>query len=340
MPPPSLPELFFEPLLAALRQAKTCMLTVHVGPDGDALGSMLALQHGLAIRFPSLQIDCLMDGTPPKIYEFLPGIETVRDAHTATGLPQPYDVAICVDCGSLDRLGTVASTFSVATTSVNMDHHISNEQFADINLVVTDAAASGQVVADFLAVAGVPLNVAMAANVYTALVTDTGGFKYSNATAATYEWAARCLKTGMDHEKIYKAIYENRPRAQVMLLANAVMNAQFNTAQTLCWTEIPTTLLTRHGALEEHTDGIIDVMRQIDTVLVAAVFKAGATPGETRVSFRSDHHGLDVAAVAGQFGGGGHKMASGCTIEHPMVAARDLVLPILEVLVLSVSAEC
>jgi bifunctional oligoribonuclease and PAP phosphatase NrnA len=303
---------------------------VHLGPDGDALGSMLALKHAFDQGCPQLvRVDCLMVGKMPDSYKYMPGIERVKNIESDRDILPQYDIAISVDCGSADRLGAVEKPFSQAKVSVNIDHHISNKRFGKLNIVLPEASASGEVVADILEEMGIPLNREMATCIYTALVTDTGGFKFSNASSKAYRLAARCIDAGADHEDIYKQVYEIRPKAKATLLAEAVLTAQYNQDETLAWTEVTRELLERHGALEEHTDGIVDALRQIDTVVIAAVFKE-AEDGTTRVSLRSDSHSIDVAAVVEVFGGGGHKMASGCTIEKPLAEAKKLMLPLLE----------
>lgn len=291
---------------------------------------MLALKHAFEKGCPNLEVvDCLMDGKMPEVYFFMPGIGDVKDVQTSKDILDKYDIAISVDCGSVDRLGAVAPLFENAGVSVNIDHHISNKHFGALNIVLPKASASGEVVAEIIDEMGIDLDAGMATAIYTALVTDTGGFKFSNASSKSYRLAARCIDAGADHEEIYKQVYEQRPRAKAMLLAEAVLHAQFNEDQTLCWTEVTREMRERHQALEEHTDGIVDALRQIDTVVIAAIFKEGDDQ-VTRVSLRSDSHAIDVAEVVEHFGGGGHKMASGCTIEAPLEEAKKRVLPILE----------
>lgn len=323
-------QAIFQEFIQALGRAKTALITVHIGPDGDALGAMLALKHAFDKHYPHLKVlDCLMDGKMPEVYAFMPGINEVKDVQTSKDILDQYDLAISVDCGSVDRLGAVAPLFENAGVSVNVDHHISNKNFGRLNIVLPQAAASGEVVADIIDEIGIELDANIATAVYTALVTDTGGFKFSNASSKAYQLAARCIEAGADHEEIYKQVYEQRPKAKAMLLAEALLRAQFNDDETLCWTEVTREMRERHGALEEHTDGIVDALRQIDTVTIAAIFKEGDDQ-VTRVSLRSDSHAIDVAEVVEQFGGGGHKMASGCTIEASIEEAKKRMLPLLE----------
>lgn len=321
---------WFEACKTVLAKAKRIALTVHVNPDGDALGSMLALAEGLRQwRTDWETIDTLVSGKIPDTLLFLHGSLTVRDVmeHPELG-NTPYDVAICLDCGTEKRLGEVAPIFRAAKTSINMDHHVSNDRFGTINVVITHATASGEVVLDFLDYLGVANNPIIAQNVYTALITDTGGFRYSNTTVKTHVQAARCLGQGIDHERIYKAIYEDQPKNQKLLLAQAIANAHFDCHDHLAWTSVSLDQRQSLGLLEEHCEGVVDHLRQIQTVWAAAIFKE-ADDG-VKVSLRSDYHGFSVADVAAQFGGGGHTMASGCFIRKPLAEAEQLVITALK----------
>ncbi len=306
-------------------------MTVHVGPDGDALGAMLGLKHGLARHCPHIQrIDCVMVGKMPAVFHFMPGIHEVKDVlQEGANLLEEYDVSIALDCGSADRLGENKRFFHGAKTSVNIDHHISNKRFGDVNIVIPEAAASGEVVADVFECMGIPLDADSGTCIYTALVTDTGGFRFSNASSKSYRLAGQCIDAGANHEELYKQVFERRTKPQALLTAEAVMNARFNEDETLAWVEVTKAMRDRNNALEEHTDGIVDLLRQIDSVIIAAVFKESDN-GHTRVSLRSDSHQINVAAAVETFGGGGHKMASGCTIEKPLTEAREEMLSVLK----------
>jgi bifunctional oligoribonuclease and PAP phosphatase NrnA len=309
-------------------------MTAHVGPDGDTLGSMLALYHAFSKeRMPNIErIDCLISGKMPDVYHFLPGLSQVQLFEQITQpLETRYDVAISFDCGSIDRLGPCKAHFSGAKTSINVDHHISNDLFGDINIVEPTASASGQVVAGILDAMDIPFTQEIATCLYTAIVSDTGGFKYSNTTPAVLRVSARLIEAGANPELIFKALYEERPLKQVRLQAEAILKAEFNASKTLAWSNVTREMLTRHGAHDEHIDGLVEALRQIDTVQISAMFKE-TQDGLTKVSLRSDNHLLDVAEVMGAFEGGGHKMAAGCTIGKPLAEARPLVLEKLEAL--------
>lgn len=318
-------------MLEAIAASKTVFLTAHVGPDGDTLGSMLAIKFALEKARPNVQrVDCVISGKMPDVYKFLPGIRDVKQFESdAENLLEKYDLAISVDCGSIDRLGPNKKYFESATTSANIDHHISNDKFGKINVIIVEAAASGEVVYDILKDAKIPMDASIATCLYTAIITDTGGFKYGNTTAKVMETSAALISAGANPEYIFKQIYEEQPVEQLQMLADAFLRTEYNATKNVGWTTVTQEDLKRFNALDEHVDGLVETIRRVDSVLVAGVFKETRS-GHTKVSLRSDTHDIDVAKIMGVFGGGGHKMAAGCTIEESPEKARKKVVPLLE----------
>ncbi len=309
--------------------AKTVFITAHVGPDGDTLGSMLGLKFALEKARPHIQrVDCVISGKMPDVYSFLPGIRTILRMETATTLLDRYDLSISVDCGSLERLGQARPLFEGAVTSANIDHHISNTNFAAINVIEPSAAASGQIVFEILKAMAIPMDANIATCLYTAIVTDTGGFKYSNTSVRVMEITAQLINAGASPDYIFKQLYEEQPLRQVMLQAEALLQTRFESDHRVGWTMVTREQLNRYGADDEHIEGLVESIRRIDTVLIAMVLKE--TPeGHTKVSMRSDRHDLDVSAMMTRFGGGGHRMAAGCTLETPIAEAPNVLLPVL-----------
>ncbi len=320
----------FAPLHQALSQANSVLLSVHINPDGDALGSLIACREIIQLAYPNITtIHGIIDGPAASYLNGLPGYDTVMDIHTAgnTALTQ-YDVAIACDSGSIDRLGACQTLFTNASTSVNLDHHKSNTRFADINIVLTDAAASGSVVA--LWAESLNIDIAkhpdLANAIYTTIVTDTGGFRFSNTQPYTHRLANECLKAGIPHVSIYRQIYERRPIAQWHLLADALLNAEFSSDKRVAWTVITCQQKAHWGATDEHTEGIVDALRQMHEVRIAALIKENPDGG-VKVSLRSEEDTMDVGTIATQLGGGGHTMAAGCTLTNttPEDAVKQLI---------------
>ncbi|MFN8614868.1 MAG: DHHA1 domain-containing protein [Vampirovibrionales bacterium] len=326
------PAMLFAPATAALKQAKTLFITVHVNPDGDALGSALAVMRVCEAAFPNLErVDCVMDGEPPEYLSVIPDLSRVQNVHTASNLLAVYDVAISCDSGSLERLGACGSYFQAAKVSINLDHHSSNTLFGDVNLLMYDAAASGEVVAHWMHHLGVALTPNMAAAIYTTLVTDTGGFRFPSTSAYTHRLAAQCVEAGCEHSAIYKNIYEYRPKVQVMLITQAVASATFEMDNRFAWTTITQQQLNEHHALEEHTEGVVDALRQMREVELAAFFKE-MPDGSVKISLRSDRPHINVANVLTPLGGGGHAAAAGCSFEMGLEETLNTLLPQLRAL--------
>ena len=175
----------------------------------------------------------------------------------------------------------------------------------------------------------IPIPADAATCLYVAILTDTGGFKYSSTSAKVFELAATLTRLGASPELIYRHLYEKYPRVQGMLQAKALLNAQFNSDKTLAWTVIPQAMLTEYEAEEEHIEGMVETLRRIDSVVISALLKETRS-GMTKVSLRSDTELINVADIMARWGGGGHKMASGCTMNLPITAAEKELIPILE----------
>jgi bifunctional oligoribonuclease and PAP phosphatase NrnA len=326
----------FEPQYTTLAQhlatAQSMMISAHVGPDGDTLGSMLGLKHALPLKYPQLQrIDCLIAGKLPGIYRFMPGMQYVQDVERLTPdqLLGQYDLGVCVDCGAIDRMGPNRPLFERAKHTVNIDHHVSNQQFAQTNLLDVQAAASAEVVADLLAWLNIDLTPDTATCLYVGLMTDTGGYKYKNSTPKVFRLAAQLVQAGADPEAVYKAIFDTRPYKQVQLHAHALSQLDWYCDQRMAIATVTRDHMQQFKCDDEHLEGLVESIRQIDTVQLAGILKE-TRHGHLKMSLRSDNHALNVAALLEPLGGGGHKMAAGCTIDMPFATAVAIVLPRLQ----------
>jgi phosphoesterase RecJ-like protein len=315
----------------SLNNAKTVLITAHIGPDADGIGSMLALKQAILAQWAGhvVQVDCVTTGKVPDFLRFLPGFDTVLNLDVTSAPLSRYDVAIAVDCGSAERLGRGKHLFTSASVNINLDHHVSNDQYGHINLMETDAASTGQVVANWLDAIGIGFTADMATCLYATLIADTGGFKYSNTSPAALRLAARLVEAGADPEAIYKHLLDTKPWRQIQLHAEALMACEFNPPQTLGWLTVTREQLAKYNALDEHLEGLVETVRQVDTVVLAAIFKE-TKEGGTKISLRSDDHRINVAEILVRFGGGGHKMAAGCSLSEPLDSVKAKLLPILE----------
>jgi phosphoesterase RecJ-like protein len=308
----------WDAVVHALRDADTVALACHVGPDGDALGSMLAL--GAALRSLGKQVAASWGGEPfevPESYSFLPAVELLVPPGEFPPAPPLF---VTFDTGSADRLGSLADRVDSATCCVVVDHHASNTRYGGLNLVDTGAAATAVLVAELVDRLGVALTQEVAAPLYTGLVTDTGSFKYSATTPSVHELAARLLATGIRHDLISRAIYDTASFAYVQLLGRACSRATLDAGAVgglgLVWTVVEAAELDASGVGLAQIEGVIDVLRTAQEAEVAVVLKGDPREGGWKVSTRSKG-AVDVGAVCTALGGGGHRFAAGFSTDAP-----------------------
>jgi phosphoesterase RecJ-like protein len=289
-------------------------LACHVNPDGDALGSMLAM--GIALRGLGKRVVASWGSEPfevPTAYAGLPGLDLLVPAREFPAAPA---LLVTFDTGSADRLGSLADRVDVAQHVLVVDHHISNTRFGSVNLIDRDAAATAVVVVELLDLMSVELTAEIAAPVYTGLVTDTGSFKYAATTPSVHALAARLLETGIRHDVISRQIWDTTSFGYVKLLGLVCARAVLETDQVgglgLVWTAIGVEDLDRYSLGLADVEGVIDVVRAAREAEVAVVVKTDPEDGLLKVSTRSKGQ-IDVGAVCVSLGGGGHRFAAGFT---------------------------
>jgi phosphoesterase RecJ-like protein len=306
--------------LARLSAAQRVLITSHAAPDGDAIGSEL----GLAELAAALNVaTVIVNHDPvPAALAFLPGLEAVTVLPALPdGLEQDFDLAVVLECPGLDRPGFAGLE---RLPIVNIDHHLENDRYGEVNYVDEDAPAVGEMVLAMAEAAGVTVTATMATNLYTALVTDTGDFRYSNTTPRAFTAAERLVRAGARPHRIAEALWEHVPVRVVRLTADllATLELLADGRVALVWAD--RAMLERTGAHPEDTENLINLPRSIDGVRVAVMLKA-FKDGAVRVSLRS-RDDTDVQAVARRFGGGGHRNAAGCTVPGSLETARAAVL--------------
>jgi bifunctional oligoribonuclease and PAP phosphatase NrnA len=303
-------------VVAALREHQRFVVTSHDNPDGDALGSLVAMH----LALESLGKDTVMvlgGGSPlPGEYGFL-GLEEKglrRDA--------PADVAervlVAVDCAQANRI--VHGRLLEASLTIDIDHHHDNTRFGDVNLVVEDASSTGEVLADIFRELAVPVTPEIAEALYTALVTDTGRFQYSNTTPKALRLAAELVDAGADVTKVFVEVYESTPFPKLKLLARALERATELADGRIVVSELRREDFDAAGAEEPYSEGIIDHLRAVDGAELVALVRE-LPPGAATArkgSLRSHPDGVDVSEIARSFGGGGHKRAAGFSTDLAM----------------------
>jgi phosphoesterase RecJ-like protein len=296
-----------------LLQSEAVALACHVDPDGDALGSMLALQRCLnslgATTTASWGTADGDDGTelaiPPQ-YSFMPGLDELV---TPERFPAQPSVMVAFDTGAADRLGSLQSAADAADTLIVIDHHASGHPFGDIRLVDGSLAATAVLVDELIRRLGGSLDRETAICLYTALVTDTGRFQYATTTPAVLELAARLVSLDIDHAKITQQVWNTHSFGYLKLLALALERAVLEPHAKLLWTSITQADLQRYGVAWQETEGLIEVLRSVETAQVAMIAKEHSD-GVWKVSLRSRGH-VDVGRVARELGGGGHAFLAG-----------------------------
>lgn len=311
-------------LRGALRYADELTLACHVGPDGDALGSMLGL--GLAARDAGMKVRASF-GSPfvmPPNLEFLPS-----DLLVAPGdLPAEPKLMIALDAGSSNRLGELAANASKAGTLVVLDHHVTNEGFGDISVVDTSAAATGELVFDLLGLLDWPITGEIANCLHTALVTDTGRFIYANTSERTLQIAAKLVAAGANPTEIGRHVYEESPFGYLKAAGAAMSRAELDTETRFVSTFITQADLNAAGIDWGDIDNLIDTIRMAEEADVALLAKVH-DDGRVRVSMRS-RGDTDVGSLAVSMGGGGHRLAAGFTAGGEVEAVIRKVREVIE----------
>jgi phosphoesterase RecJ-like protein len=294
---------------AEIRAGDRFLLTTHENPDGDALGSLLAMHRILeALGKDSVMFLAAKEFPLPVEYRFLPLEEVFHEP--------PADiadrVAIFLDCGNIDRI-PVDFLRSGENKVINIDHHHDNTRFGTVNLVDVDASCTAEIVYDLAALLGVELTPEIANALYVALVTDTGKFMYENTDARSHRMAAGLIEAGVEVNDVYRRLYEHAPIEKLRLLALALEKIQLREDGRLAVTYISAEDYASTGASEALTEGIIDHLRTIDGAVVAAVVRDLGESGRfaRKVSMRSTDGRVDVSAIARVTGGGGHRRAAG-----------------------------
>jgi phosphoesterase RecJ-like protein len=315
----AVPEGEWQRATGLLRDRGHIALACHTGPDGDALGSLLAV--GLALRARGPAPPCSFGDEPfvvPRSFGFLPGRQLLRPPGELLDGPPP-DVLVTFDASSRDRLGRLEPLVDSAGTVLVVDHHARGDGYGDVRIVDPAAPATAVLAQELIARLDVPLDPGIATCLYTGLMTDTGSFRYVPADAAgggsVHLLAARLLAAGVDAAAVAEQVWADRPFAYLRLLGRALDRAQIEPRAAgglgLVWTAVEHADLTELGLPLEDSDGVIDALRSTGDAAVAVLFR-GTADGAIRVSTRS-RGGLDVGAVCQRLGGGGHAAAAGFT---------------------------
>ncbi len=308
-------------VMDVLRNKNNFLITAHVNPEGDSIGSQLALYHILK-KLGKKAVMVNHDRVPENLV-FLPGTSEIK-------AELPFDfkagTAVVLDCPVMERAGTVVAHLNEIDEIVNIDHHISNEYFGDVNWVDAGASSVGEMLYRLTREMGLSVDKDAAMAIYAAMVTDTGMFSYDNTTGETHIIAAELLKSGVSPKQMHGEIYEKRSASQVRLLGKALSTLRVEENGKLAYMALTRAMFAEEGVNSVSTDEFINYPRSVRGVSVAVFFKESVeNPGAVNASFRSTGN-VNVDTIASRFGGGGHQKASGCLVKGGLDAAMEQVL--------------
>jgi len=296
------------------------VLSSHARPDGDSIGSQLAMAYALKALGKDVTV-INADAAPPPLMAF-PGVPEIRIAPRADG---DFEAAIIMECGDLARTGVRGlDRFFV----INIDHHPGNTGYGGINWFDPSAAACGEMIFDLVPALGVPLSVEIATHIYLAILTDTGSFHYSSLTPRTFDICRATLEAGVDPVLVARNVYDSNNMGRLKLFGAVLSAMQIDQTGRIAIVYLDHEMAREAGGTYEDTEGLINLPLTVKEIQAVVFFKQDQGD-QYRVSMRSKSE-IDIAAVAKQFGGGGHKNAAGCTVSGPIDQLRKLFLEKLE----------
>lgn len=301
-----------EQIKELILNAKKILILTHENPDGDAIGSSLGFMIGLK------KLEKEVDVVIPELnemYSFLPGIECIKKDVSA----EDYDLCIALDSSDLDRLGILRSAFEKIENTIVIDHHITNQNFGDVNYVNAVASSTCQNIIVILATLDIAINKEMATCIYTGMLTDTGGFRY-NVQSETFEFAGMLLETGIDIAKIYKILFDTSTLARTKLLGRAINNLEIFCDGKVAFTYVTAEDFEELKNQDGDQEGIVNYGRDIEGVEVS-IF-AREKDGKRKVSLRSNEY-FNVSLLASKYSGGGHLKAAGFETEKSIKEIKE-----------------
>lgn len=310
-------------VIEAINRSKKIGITCHVSPDGDALGSSLALMQGLLKLNKEVYI--MSKEGLPETFEYLPFSDEVNK--NINCILANTDTIIVLDCGNVYRINSNLELSNRDYTLINIDHHLSNDLYGDINYINTDAAAVAEIIYEIFNIMNIEIDADIATCLYTSLVTDTGSFKHSNTTDLTHKIAGQLINVGIDFSQIHRNIFENVKYSRIKLQGRVIENMYLIHDEKTCIMELTQKMLDEFGINNGDSSDIISLGTKIDTVEVAVLFKE--TEEGVKVSLRSKNI-VDVRKFAEKFGGGGHVRAAGFASEKSLEEIKKIIIKDIE----------
>ncbi len=304
--------------IEVIKNSDNIYIGSHIHPDGDNIGSLLAL--GMALKKINENVNLVKVDDIPKDYKFLPNVNLIKEPI----IGEQIDLFIALDCSDLDRLGPGKEIALRAKNILNIDHHKTNDKFGNINIVLPSASSTGEIVYHIIKRLNVDINKEIATSLYVAISTDTGSFMYDNTTSETHRIAADLLEKGINLNSITTKLYQSRSLERTNLFIESLKSLNLYHNGKIGIIKITQEMLNNNNATMEDTEGIISFIRDIENIEVACVLKE-FDKEEIKLSLRSKEY-LDVSKVCLEFHGGGHKRAAGCTIYENIENAEKSIL--------------
>jgi phosphoesterase RecJ-like protein len=318
-------------IIQHIKDGQDILIASHAEPDGDSVGSLVAL--GLALIKLDKNVTMHTPSPIPAVYRFLPGAgRIVRQIKNA----DIYDLALVLDCGDLTRIGETSAEIGRIPIVINIDHHVSNTGFGHIQFIDTTACATAEIVYRLINALEIPFDRAIATSIYTGILTDTGSFRFSNTNQAAFAISKAMTDAGVEPHNVAQRVFGTYSLGRIKLLNMALNSIEISENGKLSMMTVTRSMLNTTGTNTEDLDGMINYARRIEDVKVAALIheiKNGAgkfaNMNRYHVSLRSDSS-VDVAKIAGKFGGGGHTSAAGFQIESTLVALKSKIIELAE----------
>ncbi len=304
----------FQEIRKIIDEGKRFLVTTHIDPDGDALGSVFAL--ALVLELMGKDPWVYLKDPIPYRYQSLPRPEKV--SHVIPG--GSFDGLFVLDCGSLFRVGEGYEALKDIATIVSIDHHATNDAYGTVNVLDEGASSTAEIIHRLIESLGISVNPSIAENIYTGIFTDTGSFRYENTNPEAFLIAEKMMRAGVEPSKVARMVHENHPKERFLLLGLVLNTLESFDGDRVAMAQVTTEMFEKTATTREHTDGFVEYIREIRGVEVAVMVRE-LGEGRYKVSMRSKGQ-VDVADVCNRFGGGGHRNAAGCQIEGSMEQVR------------------
>ncbi len=313
----------FKQLEDLIKNSKKILIVSHINPDGDAIGSSCSLYTTIYDNFKK-KADLIAVGHLANMYKFLPNINEVKQKYDDSMV---YDLVITLDVASLDRLSNAKILFDKAKNTINIDHHKTNIEFGNLNFVSPTSSSTGEVLLGIYNNLKWKISKESAIGLYTAILTDTGGFRYENTSEDVFKSAAQLVSLGINPNEIYKNCYELKSKNFVLFQNYCINKAEFSQDDKIAYTSVYKRDIENFNGEEDFTEGLVEILRSIDKTDIAFIAKE-IDSKTTKISMRSKI--ADVSDICAVYNGGGHKFAAGCTIKADIKSAVKKILKVIE----------